>query len=164
MSHWTPLSYIFVKLTFSFMGRRTASVASSVEQPSTGRTSWGCTVGSATRSWSTTTATSQNPAGKSLKEQLKSWVQLICNLKKLAHQVFCCRTVPSPRRSLQTIKLQLVQVFWRQVDPANSPPTTKIQTEASSRVQKHHFCKCASRRVKKLVFSPRLLRHSILWK
>ena len=158
------------------MSRRTASVASSVEQPSTGQTSWGCTVGSATRSWSTTTATSQNPARRSLKRR----VRLIFNLTKLAPQVFCCQIVPSPRRCLHqtiklllmkvfrrrsswTMKLQFVQVFRRQVDLPNSPQqTTKIPKEAFSRAQKLHFFKCALRRVEKRVCPPRLLHHSII--
>ena len=142
------------------MGRRTASVASSVEQPSTGRTSWGCTVGSATRSWSTTTATSQNPARRSLKRR----VRLIFNLTKLAPQVFCCQTVASPRRCLhQTIKLQLMKVFRRQVDLPKSPQqTSKVQTEAFSRARKLHFFKCALRRVEKRVCPPRLFHHSII--
>ena len=134
-------------------------------------TSCGFTVESATRSWSTTTATSQSPARKRLKEQVKKSVsrQIICNLMKLAHQVFCCQTVSSLRRCLpkcphQPIKLK-VKVFRRQVDFPNSPQTAKkIQTKAFSRVQKLHFCKCVFRRVKKLVSPPRLLCYSFLCK
>ena len=121
--------------------RRSDSAASFVEQRSTEQTSWGCTVASATRSWSTTSATSRNPAGKkSLKagDQKKKLVQaqIFCNLTKTV-QVFSCPIVSSPRLCL----------------PNSAQQISNLQPEASSCALKKQaicwimklvevFCRC----------------------